>query len=205
MRPAHSSLVHIVGIVAIAGLTALATVGCDDGSSNASPTAASGVSGVARGGSQVSLDAKAERVGVCHVTGTGSYRLITVNGNAVAAHLGHGDGLPGDGQFDGACNPVPVNACPCFSAAQLDAIAWIGEDLQCFAGGQGASVYASLHLDSDHFEITGEEVDSFPNSCYVYSETLDVRVEQGIDAAAVAACFDVLTAKMMSLDCAPEP
>jgi hypothetical protein len=32
---------------------------------------------------------------VCHVTGNGSFHLITVDGHAVDAHLAHGDTLPG--------------------------------------------------------------------------------------------------------------
>ena len=35
-----------------------------------------------------------ERVPLCHVTGNGSYRPITVNISAVPAHMAHGDGDP---------------------------------------------------------------------------------------------------------------
>jgi hypothetical protein len=31
---------------------------------------------------------------LCHVTGNGSFHVISVSGNAVPAHLGHGDVLP---------------------------------------------------------------------------------------------------------------
>lgn len=34
------------------------------------------------------------KVDVCHQTGNGSYHVINVSGNAVPAHLRHGDVLP---------------------------------------------------------------------------------------------------------------
>jgi len=34
-----------------------------------------------------------DKVTVCHVTGNGSVHAITVSGNAVPAHLAHGDSL----------------------------------------------------------------------------------------------------------------
>ena len=57
----------------------------------------------------------APKVDVCHVTGNGSFHLINVNGNALSAHLAHGDAQPGDPvpgdptkQFDAACGQVDV-------------------------------------------------------------------------------------------------
>lgn len=56
---------------------------------------------------------------VCHVHGNGSYALLLVSGNALSAHLGHGDGEPGGPvpgisgkKFDAAC--AIVNAGPDF-------------------------------------------------------------------------------------------
>ena len=40
--------------------------------------------------------AKMEKVNVCHVRGNGDYHLININGNALDAHLAHGDAQPGD-------------------------------------------------------------------------------------------------------------
>jgi hypothetical protein len=37
---------------------------------------------------------KADKVDVCHRTGNGTFILINVNGNALPAHLAHGDGVP---------------------------------------------------------------------------------------------------------------
>lgn len=47
--------------------------------------------------------AKAAKVDVCHVNGTGSYQLLNINGNALPAHLGHGDLLPGAGVLGADC------------------------------------------------------------------------------------------------------
>ncbi len=53
------------------------------------------------------------KVDVCHVTGNGSYILITIAEPALPAHLNHGDGQPGDPVsgmegfvFDESCEPV---------------------------------------------------------------------------------------------------
>jgi hypothetical protein len=42
------------------------------------------------------LAAPANKVAICHRTGNGSYHRIEINGNALDAHLDHGDALPGD-------------------------------------------------------------------------------------------------------------
>lgn len=59
------------------------------------------------------LAAPAEKVDVCHIEGNGSYHLINISENALPAHLGHGDALPGDpvpGEpgmvFDASCTAV---------------------------------------------------------------------------------------------------
>ena len=46
----------------------------------------------------------AEREQICHQTGSGRYQLLTVNGNAIQAHLRHGDARPGDTVADGTLN-----------------------------------------------------------------------------------------------------
>lgn len=38
--------------------------------------------------------AKMPRQDVCHMRGNGTYRMIKVNGNAVPAHMAHGDVAP---------------------------------------------------------------------------------------------------------------
>ena len=61
--------------------------------------------------------AKADKVDICRLEGNGTYRLISVNGNgnAVRAHLAHGDGLPGQAVptapgsvFGQQCSLVPL-------------------------------------------------------------------------------------------------
>jgi hypothetical protein len=68
-----------------------------------------GVSGAQEGGPP-----EPGTVDVCHVTGIGSYHLLTVSARSVAAHLDHGDGFPEgpvpgmpDFDFDADCNLVP--------------------------------------------------------------------------------------------------
>jgi len=43
-----------------------------------------------------SKSAFAQKVSDCHITGNGSYHLITISINALPAHIAHGDGQPGD-------------------------------------------------------------------------------------------------------------
>lgn len=57
--------------------------------------------------------APAPKVDICHKRGNGTYHLISVNENALQAHLAHGDALPGDpvpgmdGKvFDESCNII---------------------------------------------------------------------------------------------------
>jgi hypothetical protein len=49
------------------------------------------------------FQSSAANVHVCHVTGNGSYLKIQINGNALQAHLGHGDALPGTNRLDADC------------------------------------------------------------------------------------------------------
>jgi hypothetical protein len=52
-----------------------------------------------------------DKVAVCHYDAvTDSYTLITVKASGAAAHLAHGDGLPGSGRFDPSCHVVVVPA-----------------------------------------------------------------------------------------------
>ncbi len=94
----------LLALSLVAGLTAVPAVACGDVSNPASPS--QGVSGVTSGSSAVALNAddssapavaggnKAAKVDVSHGTGNGSFYLINVNGNAVPAHVAHGDALP---------------------------------------------------------------------------------------------------------------
>lgn len=41
-------------------------------------------------------EAGGDKVDVCHLTNGGNYNLLRVSASALSAHLGHGDGQPGD-------------------------------------------------------------------------------------------------------------
>lgn len=73
---------------------AVAVSACADGPT--SPTARS--SDLAP---DAAVFARASMINVCHRTGSGSYDLLTINGNALAAHLAHGDAAPGAEAPDG--------------------------------------------------------------------------------------------------------
>jgi hypothetical protein len=122
-------------LVSVVGLTALLAVACSGASSNqASPTALSPVDGstavedglAAQGnGSNTAL--------VCHVRDGGAFAVLAVNPNAVAAHLGHGDGQPGGAVpgmagyvFNDSCVPHPqadLLACPCWNTFSQSSLA----------------------------------------------------------------------------------
>ena len=62
---------------------------------------------------------QANKATVCHQNGNGSFRALLVGQNAVAAHIGHGDVLPGASAgfglvYDNSC--AVVNASPNFTA-----------------------------------------------------------------------------------------
>lgn len=74
-------------------------------------------------GSPMAAAKKAPKVDVCHFDGdTGAFRVINVSGNALPAHIAHGDAQPGDAvpgdptkEFDGACGQVDVGPPPTFT------------------------------------------------------------------------------------------
>ncbi len=78
----------------------------------------------------------ADKVAVCHVTGNGTYHLISININALPAHLAHGDGQPGGAVpnmsgyiFGDNCAPTlappPEPAMGCYALPGVD-IYYIG-------------------------------------------------------------------------------
>jgi hypothetical protein len=54
----------------------------------------------------LSSEAKLPKVDVCHITGNGKYVFINISGNALPAHLAHGDSLPGENGLDDQCQAV---------------------------------------------------------------------------------------------------
>ena len=202
MKRSYLTLVVLVSASVVVGAAA-----CQSGTPT-SPTAAGGAAAATNAALAVKQGQGANGSAVCHVTGNGSYNLLNVNENAVQAHLGHGDGIPGDGQFDDNCDPVPVSACPCFSRSDLDAVDWTAGPLQCFAEEVPEALsYASIELTdlsgnvTHLFVLTGEGGgdENFANSCSVQDETSSV--ETGIHADSVPACFGLLAAKIQDLGC----
>jgi hypothetical protein len=106
-------------VVCLAASAALVTVACEGGRTPASPSANAAVS--------LSSASQAPKVDVCHAEANGSFHLIDVSGNALSAHLAHGDAQPGDAvpgvkgkRFDEACNQVDISvSCPCWTEKSL--------------------------------------------------------------------------------------
>jgi len=116
--------------------------------------ACSGVADDATGPDQLSAafdvaaTAQLGRAPVCHTTGNGSYSLLNVNGNALPAHLAHGDGLPGasveGGVLGDDCSVVPVVPTQIVRSATLNFSGggWAG--WSCPAGTQIVSATTEL-------------------------------------------------------------
>jgi hypothetical protein len=69
--------------------------------------------------------ANAGKVGICHVDGQGRFRHISVNANAVSAHLAHGDYLAdiaNDPDNCGACGNVCEDADACTTSSCVDGV-----------------------------------------------------------------------------------
>lgn len=167
-----------------AGAVAVALSACAEGPV-APPASSSGLdpAGV--------LFAKAAQVSVCHRTGDGSYQLLTINGNALAAHQAHGDALPGaavpDGSgatFDEDCTPRAVDVTGTYVLVSVG-----GQSLP--AQGNGEIMYSGtivLH-EGGSCSVSGEsqpgeEIVSYTFQACSYSLdgtelTLDVVDERG--------------------------
>ena len=92
---------RFASVVGIAVGSALIVSAC-----NQSPTATDSVGNETAVVGQTFATKKAAKVDVCHLDDEGAYHLINVSGNALSAHIAHGDGQPGDGTFDEACGLV---------------------------------------------------------------------------------------------------
>ena len=115
--------------VCLAGAASLIMTACESRISPTSPTGSSGTvtTAVSTAATSSTSNAQESQVDVCHARGNGNYDLISVNGNALSAHVSHGDAQPGDAvpgvhgmRFDEACNQVAEVTCPCWDTALLD-------------------------------------------------------------------------------------
>ena len=81
----------------------LVAAACSDRAAPLAPTAEYAASMTSK-----TAAAKAEKVDVCHINGTGNYQLLNINGNALPAHVRHGDVLPGEGGLGVDCKAAAV-------------------------------------------------------------------------------------------------
>ncbi len=110
--------------------TALWTSACDNGRSPTAPEIPtvndSATSATASGESSaeqqpaegeeestaVSDEARVARTTICHLTGNGGFRLISVAPPALPAHMAHGDAMPGTNGLDDNCASTGPGATP---------------------------------------------------------------------------------------------
>lgn len=156
--------------------------------------------------------ADADRVPICHLDEQGVFTLLNVSarGNAVNAHLGHGDGVPGDPvptmagfSFDDGCVPVA-------DGPSILAVAYI--NLNGIDGYQpdGGDVMITQFEDVDNSEtptagdiirtnrypvdIDGTSIDPFPIQEHIITEVVEFPGTQlGGFAPADLLSFEVIT------------
>ncbi len=103
----------------------------------------------------IAAKGKQSKVDVCHVDG-GTFQLLTINGNALAAHLKHGDGQPGSAypgmpgkNFGPDCSPVQAYWWQ--QDFSVDATGWFGT---VTASGGTANLAGSPFSRFDGYEAT---------------------------------------------------
>ena len=145
------------------------------------------------------------KVEICHETGNGSYRFIVVNENALPAHLGHGDILPGSGGLDGSCRqaevppPPPISlSCPCFDAADLAAldITYGGAALQVVSNDTALSTSAYGFFGSAfsfRLAYAGQITEGSPFTCKLIDDTVPLFLERvDLDQGEAEACRQLI-------------
>jgi hypothetical protein len=144
---------------------AFALAGCDAADPTADATADAALTAAARPGG-----AGMARVAVCHYDDD-AYKLITVAAPAVAAHLRHGDGLPGGAVpgpegyvFDEACQPVLSATCPCSFEGLGES--GEGETIREFGFGSGSRM-TSLRISGNNLSITFSSFSEEGGTCSI--------------------------------------
>ena len=102
-------------------------------------------------GTLTALEASTELV--CHAHGNGTFAALSVNSNAVGAHLAHGDGLP-LGEVPGGSS---VFTSSCEQVANIAGI-WLGESITFAPGfdcGEDLNEY-KLTLQQSGSDVSGE-------------------------------------------------
>ena len=133
------------------GAVALLVVACGSPANPTAPSPLSATSNMTQGAGGAP-QSSAGKVNVCHRSG-GGFHLINVSGNAVKAHLDHGDGLPGGavpgstGQvFDANCQVLKKHTLVLVSGAS-GGIGSLDPSITYTkaSGGSGTAVILSLH------------------------------------------------------------
>jgi len=148
-------------------------------------------------------------IDLCHYDAvTATYFSITVRTpQAEAAHRIHGDGKVGDAVpgmggfvFDENCQPVSVGAsCPCYNAADLEAIEWqFWFRWTGLSGGLGGETLTSTSEGKRAiacFERPAQGASCVSLSCSFGTGGNEEIMETGLTQEEVQACEDLITAE----------
>lgn len=178
----------------VGGMAALTVslVACTNTGGVMSPT------GVSPAGGDTT-SAKAEKVEICHRTDVGAFDLLKVSGNALAAHLAHGDSAPGGAVpgsttdvFDANCvaAAAPLLACPCwndYSSAGLAAALNAEEPSEPICSVQ---VLGAAALDNDGVPMMSAQnlPDSSGKRCTLRLTGVPLRSQLFLGAEVAAGC-----------------
>ncbi len=141
---------------------------------------------------------KEPRVTICHVTDSGAYKQVTINGNALSAHLDHGDALPGTGGLDENCQEVqvpevPEDLCPCFDGDALAALNITFGGSTYGYSGYDNGFYTAVNGLGGRFTMAGQSTPSAPYACHIYDGMAGIRVRlEGITETEAETCRQLI-------------
>ena len=168
---------------------------------------------IALGGGIAQVTAAAEQADVqmCHVTGNGSFHMISVDGHAEPAHRAHGDGRPGESVpgdttlvFDAECKQVlrPVApsllACRCWNTYTQTSLVSLLTAVQGTPSCARSALYVSLTPDQG---VTSLYVST---SGFCILRRNGQNVVFGLTAADANICMAEATALLPSISWCPQ-